>query len=276
MLRRPLGVWFFAFAVTALVASSAVAQQQPGGRRPGGFGGPGGGFGGGPGGGDSTSLLRSEQVQKELDILPDQLTELNKVFEGSRPDFSQFQGLRDLPEDERNKKMEEIRAKMAETQKANREKINGILLPHQAERLKGITIQVRGGAALDDPEIAADLKISDEQKEKIKTTRDAQREKVTAMFQQGQGNNNDEAARNAMREKFQNLRKENDTELFAILNSSQRDQLEKMKGEKFELDTAQFGRGPGGPGGGPGGQRRPGGDGNTPRPNNRPTNDDNK
>jgi Spy/CpxP family protein refolding chaperone len=284
MLRRPLGVWFFALAVAAVVADAAIAQQ-PGGRRPGGFGfgGPGGGFGG-PGG-DSMSLLRSEQVQKELEILPDQLTEINKVFESSRPDFSQFQGLNDLPEEERNKKRDEIRAKMQETQKANREKINGILLPHQAERLKGITLQVRGGAALEEPDIAADLKITDEQKQKFTSAREAQREKMSALFQQGGGggNNNDEAARTAMREKFENLRKENDNELFAILTSEQRDQVEKMKGDKFEYDRSQFGRGPGGPGG-PGGQggqrfggRRPGGDGNNPGGGNRrPTNDDPK
>jgi hypothetical protein len=79
-----------------------------------------------------------------------------------------------------------------------------------------------------------------------------------------------------MREKFQNLRKENDEQLLAILTTKQREQFGEMQGEKFEIDMSQLGRGgfggrrPGGDGARPEGGRpegrRPGGD--APRPNN--------
>src|SRR5688572_22632494 len=270
MLRRPLVAWFFAFLVAVVAVESTMAQAPQGGpgRRPGGFGGGfgGGGFGGGgfggPGGGNNElMLLGSEQVQKELELLPEQIADLTKLREGNRPDFSAFAGLRDLPEEERNKKMEELRAQGEKRQKELRDKANEILLPHQQDRLKQITLQVRGSAALEDAEIAGELKLNDEQKEKIKSTREAQREKVGAMFREGgQGG---EGNRDAMREKFQKLRQENDAELAAILTSDQRAQFDKMKGEKFELDMSQLNRG--GPGAGPGGPtrfggRRPGGD----------------
>src|SRR5688572_6865757 len=286
MLRRPLVAWFFAVLVAAVAVDAAMAQAPQGGlgRRPGGFQ---GGFGGGPGGGTSDfTLLATEQVQKELELLPEQISDLTKLREGNRPDFSAFAGLRDLPEEERNKKMEELRAAGEKRQKELREKANEILLPHQQDRLKQITLQVRGSAALEDAEIAGELKLNDGQKEKIKSTRESQREKVGAMFREGgQGG---EGNRDAMREKFQKLRQENDAELVAILTSEQRAQFEKMKGEKFEIDMSQLNRGgPGGPGGPtrfggrrpggdqpggdrPGGDRRPGADrpaGDQPKPN---------
>jgi len=265
MLRRPHNVWLLALFTLGFMAASAFAQPPQGGpgRRPGGpgFGGPGFGGPGGPGGANDAMLLSVPQVQKELELLPEQVTDLAKLRETQQASMREsFGSFRDLSEDERRKKFEELRPKMEAAQKEMRDKVNEILLPHQQDRLKEISLQVRGVAAIEDPAVATELGISEEQRAEIRKIREGQREKVTAMFREGQGG---EGNREAMREKFQTLRTENDKQLLAVLTTKQREQFEKMKGEKFELDMAQLGRGPGGPGG-PGGARfggrRPGGD----------------
>ena len=139
----------------------SIASAQPG-------GGPGGGGPGGRGfGGMMASpmmILRNEQMQKELEIVDDQLKELEAIGEDMR---DSFQGLRDMSQEERDTKFREINKKFEE-------RINEVLLPHQQKRLKQITTQFssrgRDGIAgsLTDGDLAKDLKITDEQKAKLK------------------------------------------------------------------------------------------------------------
>lgn len=255
MLRRPLVVGLFVLFVAGTL-DATWAQPPQGGRRPGGIvlGGFGGGPGGPGGGLGEGMLLSNEQVQKELELTTEQVADLGKLRESQQTQMREsFSGLRDLSEEERRAKFEELRPKLEAAQKESREKLLEILLPHQQERLKQISLQLRGPAAIDDPEVASELKITDEQKEKLASTRETLREKMQALFREGAGGE-------GMREKFQALRKENEEALLGVLTAEQRERLEKLKGEKFELDMSQFGRGPGGPAGGRFGGRRPGGE----------------
>jgi len=182
-----------------------------------------------------------------------------------------FGGLRDLPEEERRAKFEEMRGKLEATQKEMREQIYGVLMPHQVDRLKEINIQIRGPGALDDAEVAAELKITEDQKKQLIAVREEVGQKMREMFaNRGEGRGED------MRAKFQEMQNQTIEKLLGVLTPEQRDQFEKMKGEKFELDRSQmFGvRGPGGPGG-PGGPvgRRPEGGGRRPEGDRRPESD---
>lgn len=205
-------------------------------------------------------LLGNEQIQKELELIPDQVADFEKLREEAGTKMrSMFEGVRELSEDERRAKFDELRPKMEEAQKELQGKMKEILLPHQADRLKEIFVQVRGAGALDDAEIAAKLKITDEQKQQMQEVREAQRGKMQELFQNREGSEEDRRA------KFQAAMQEVSDKVLAVLSNEQRDQFEKMKGEKLELDLSQLRRGgPGGPGG-PGGfrGRGPGGD----RPN---------
>jgi hypothetical protein len=267
-----------AFFGLAILAGTAGAQQpgQGGGRRPGGFGGPGGGGGlGGP-----LGLLANEQVQKEIELLPEQLADFTKLREEVGTKMrEQFAGIRDLSDDERRKKFEEMRPEMEKTQKELAEKMKGILLPHQNDRLRELFVQAAGARALEDDGIAAELKLSDDQRKRITEVREKQREKFGALFQnRGEGNDEDR------RKQFETLREEGTKLTLDVLSSEQRDQFEKMKGEKVDFELNQFG-GRGGPGGGgPGGgfrggrpgQGRPGEGGGRPegdRSRNRPGGD---
>ena len=262
----------FALGLVALLACGAQAQGRPGQGGPGGgfrggSGGPGGpgggfrgGFGGGPGGGNSMFLLRIEEVQTELEISPAQKEALEKLAEqgrGERPDFGNF---REMSEEERQQAFEKMRKQAEERAEEMKAQLEEVLLPQQLERLEQISLQLRGVQALDDPEVAAKLGLSEEQKTKLAEARQSQgekmRERMREMFQGGGG-----GPQGDIREAMGKMREEMEKEILAVLTSSQQAKFEELKGEKFEMPE-NMGRGgfggrggQGGPGGAPGGRR---------------------
>jgi len=241
------------FACFGILLSGSLVQlasaQQPGGGRPGGGRGFGGGFGL-----TDTMLIGNEKVQKELELVEDQVSKINKLREESQAEGRKlFEGIRDLPEDQRRAKFEEMNTKREESQKALRAKINEVLLPDQRDRLKELVIQAQGTGALNNEETAAALKITDEQKKKIETIREEAGPKMReAMGTPGQGGLSEEA-----RAKLAEIRKESSEKVLAVLTTEQKAQFEKMKGEKSDIDFTELfrsrGRGQGGgrPGGNP-------------------------
>ena len=235
------------------VSTAAFAQQSRGQGGRGGFGGGGfGGFGGGGAMGGSFALLQDENVKKELDLVDEQVSKITSLQEKLQEDLrSQFQGqdfssFRDLSEDERNARVEEMRAKSQKVTDAAQKQLDEILLPQQRERLKQIVVQQqlrRQGTsdALSEGELAEQLGITEEQKQRLA---DKQREVETAL-----------------REKMEKLRQEAQDEVLSVLSDSQKSKLKQMTGEPITLSPPQFGGqgGPGGAGGRFGGAR--GGDG---------------
>ena len=256
-------------AAMAVVCFGAVAEAQPGRRAPGGGFGQRGGFGI-----SLLNLVQNEAVAKEIEILDDQAAEIKKLVEelrgdrgerGDRPDF------RNMSEQEREKLFADMRQRREKQTKEANGKLAEILLKPQMERAEEIRIQALGLAALSDPEVAKKLKITDAQKKKMEEANTASRESMRARFQQlAQGGG--ERDRDAIREEFQKLRKEAEKKVLAVLDSPQKAEFEKIKGEPFEMPEGGFGQrrpdsrqGPdAGPGRGrPGGQ---GGQGRGPRP----------
>ncbi len=134
-MRTVLGVLVVSVLAVGVLADSAFAQ--PGGRGRGGRGG-GGGFGGQ---GGATNLLQDENVRKELDLVDEQIGKLREIADKMQEDMrAQFQGfdfgsLRDLSEEERNARFAEMRKKGEEVAASAQKEIDGVLLPHQRERL---------------------------------------------------------------------------------------------------------------------------------------------
>ncbi len=263
---------FVAVALVAFVVSDVLGQDQTprrgggGGRggAPGGFpgrgpGGPGGfgGFGGRPGGGDMTmALLRVDEVQKELEVSPDQKEALEKLAEKARSERPDFGNFRDMSEADRTAAFEKMRKQSDEMTAMVREEV---LLPNQVERIDEIALQVRGVQALEDEEVAKKLTITADQKAKFASIREAQGAKMREMFQGGGGQGGFD------REAFGKLREDMEKDMLAVLNTDQQKKFEEMKGEKFDMPEGAMGRGgfgggPGGPGGF-GGGGRPGGQG---------------
>jgi hypothetical protein len=227
---------FIALALAATIAVPAFAQRP---QRPGG-----GGFGGPPTG---VALLSSEDVQKDLKLTTEQKekvkTYLAKQAEerraaggggGARPDAE---------------KLAELRKK---AQEANTAFQKDALTDEQTKRLKQIGLQVGGLAVFSSEEVAKDLKISDEQKEKIKAITDQLRKDRTEVRGGAGGGGRPQPLTADQQKKIDALQKEATEKVQEVLTSDQKKTWETMIGAKFEGKIAP-------PGGG-----RQGGRGNRP------------
>jgi Spy/CpxP family protein refolding chaperone len=213
-------------------------------------------------------LLNAPTVQKDLDLVDDQKTKLKEINEKTRAAMGEiFAGMRDLTPEERDAKQADIRKKMEAIGEKNTKEVEGVLLPDQLKRLKGIALQRMAAmnmsaAALADKGIQKDLKLTDDQVAKIQSITDAAMKKMGELFTSG-------ADPSEMRQKGEQMRKDNEKKLLDVLTADQKTAFDKMKGKKLDIPASELGfgggrggRGPGGggPGGGPGG---PGG-GNPP------------
>jgi Spy/CpxP family protein refolding chaperone len=202
-------------------------------------------------------LLRSEAVQKELNLVDDQKTALTemgqKVFGNMR---DQFAGLRDLDQAARDAKLAELRKQTQQRTVEAEKEVEKILLPQQFQRAKGILVQAEGTRALSDPAIADDLGLSAQQRSQLEAIQNAVREVMRQAFTGGPDASQEQ--RRAGFEKMQAAQKEADQRARAVLTPQQQQKLEQMKGEPFDVQQLRRG-GPGGPGGPP-----PGGPGGPP------------
>jgi len=189
-------------------------------------------------------LLRSEQVQKELDLVDEQVDKLKEISETLQPEMrGRFAALRELGPEERRQKIAELREKAKSRAEEVRKKIDEVLLPHQRDRLKQIILQLRGHSALDDQEIAKELGITENQEEEIRRIRTKIQDRMRAMWEglRSLGPEERRAKAAALREEVRKLRQEAVQQALGILTPEQTEKLEKMKGEKFELDRSRIG-----------------------------------
>lgn len=241
---RKSGQWgVMSLAVMLALGCCSLAMAQRGG-----FGGPpGGGFGGG-----SMGVLQDEKIRSELGILPEQYSKIQALNERMMSDMrSMFSGMRDLPDDERRAKFEEIREKMTARAADTQKQLGEILLPDQMSRLEQISTQSQlrrsnTADALTNGAIAEKLGLSDADKERIR--------KVA------------EEADAELRSKTEQLREEAKQKIIAAMTPAQQAKFKELIGAPVEFSPPQFGRGgfggdrgDRGRRGGPDGGGRPGG-----------------
>ena len=216
MHRTILAVASLAAALLAALPVSEASAQPPGGR----------GRGMGMGGMMSqASLLRQEAVQADLGLAAD----LKKKIAAELPERAPGGGgnPRDMTDEQRQKWMEERRARNTEDDK----KIAGLLDAKQLARLKQIRVQALGAGALMDETLTKELSITDDQVAKFQSA-------MQEMRQGGGGGNPGE------------MRAKMTAKAMEILSADQKAKLEAIKGPAFDISKLQM-RGPGG-GGRPG------------------------
>lgn len=201
-------------AATFLAADASA--QPPGGR--GRWMGMGGGM-------SHAALLRQEAVQADLGIPADLKAKITSELPERGPGGG---GGGNLTDEQRQKWMEERRARIAEEDK----KIAGLLSPEQLARLKQIRVQALGAGILMDETLAKELSITDDQISKLQSA-------MRDMRQGGGGGGNPGEMRAKMTAKA-----------MEILSTDQKAKLEALKGPSFDVSKLQM-RGPGG-GGRPG------------------------
>ncbi|HEX4412548.1 MAG TPA: hypothetical protein VH107_02900 [Lacipirellulaceae bacterium] len=216
-----------AFAVVTVVFCSSGFAQPPG-PPPGGFGGPGGP--GGFGGGGLLGLAMRDEVQQELQLVDEQKDKVHALSDDMRTKVreemgSMFQGLQGASDEDRRAKFDEIRTKFESINKDMEKKLDGVLLPHQLERLKQIDLQnkmrQRGASALTGGDVAEALNLSDEQRDKL--------EKRAAEVQE------------ELQTKIKELQADARKKMIDVLTPEQQAQLQKMMGDSFDVQDQGFG-----------------------------------
>ncbi len=217
---RTLARWGVVLGVVIFMAGVAEAQQPGGGKGRGGRGGP--GMGGGV-----ANLLGMEVVQKDLNLEQDQIDKAKTAIKEVTDKYqSEMAELRNLQGEERMEKGRELNKKVTdETLKA----LASVLKPEQIDRLKQIQLQQRGAQAFNDAEVQKSLKLTDEQKEKIKTINDDAGKEMREMFQGG-GARGPEAA-----QKMNELRKATGEKVMSVLTPEQKETWKTMTGKHIDL-----------------------------------------
>jgi Spy/CpxP family protein refolding chaperone len=215
-----LGRISLVLAVVAMASSSALAQEQQRGQR--------GSFGGRFGGG-VVLLLDQKSVQDELKLSDEQIKKVKELSEKQRESFRGQRGQRGQRDAETRKKMEEAR-------QATDKAVAEILKPEQLKRVRQISLQQEGARSLSNPEVAATLKLTDEQMSKIKSI---QEETRTARGERGQRGQRDEETR----KKLEEARKATNEKLMSVLTGEQKAKWKELTGGPFkgEITRPQFG-----------------------------------
>jgi Spy/CpxP family protein refolding chaperone len=215
------------FVLAGGLASPAFGQPPFRGGRGGGFGGPG-------------MLLQNTGVQKELKLTDEQIQKIKdvtqKIQEKHKDDFA---ALAKVDQQERREKFQELFKTIGEeTEKG----LADVLKPEQSKRLKQISLQQRGSQAFNEEDVQKTLKLTDDQKDKIKTLNEDAGKEMREIFQNAQGNLREAG------EKAAALRKETMEKVMALLTDEQKKAWKDMTGEPFEVRFE---------GGGFGGRRGP-------------------
>jgi hypothetical protein len=212
-----------------MACSSALAQERQRGQRQQGQRGQRGGFAGGFGGG-TLFLLNQKSVQDELKLSEEQVKKAKELSDKQREAFG---GLRDLSQEER-------RTKIQEQAKATDKAVAEVLKPEQMKRVKQISLQQQGARALSNPEVATALKLTDEQKDKVKSI---QEEARTALGQRGQRGQRGRPSEEELK-KLQEARKATNEKLMNVLTDEQKTKWKELSGEPFkgEISRPQFRR----------------------------------
>jgi Spy/CpxP family protein refolding chaperone len=171
-----------------------------------------------------------DEVQQELQLVDEQKDKVHALSDDMRTKVreemgSMFQGLQGASDEDRRAKFDEIRTKFESINKDMEKKLDGVLLPHQLERLKQIDLQnkmrQRGASALTGGDVAEALNLSDEQRDKL--------EKRAAEVQE------------ELQTKIKELQADARKKMIDVLTPEQQAQLQKMMGDSFDVQDQGFG-----------------------------------
>lgn len=160
-------------------------------------------------------LLRQPAVQQDLRITEG---ERKKIDEFATKQWQKVKQMKDLSEAERTRRFEAMA-------KENQQFLKSTLKPEQQKRLNQITMQVAGLLCVMRADVAAELNLSAEQKQKIKAAhKEAEKDAKEALRSGGEVRD----------EKFNELRMKSRQKLLSILTDAQKTKWKEMAGQKFD------------------------------------------
>ena len=107
------------------------------------------------------------------------------------------------------------------------DQLSEILLDHQMTRLNEIYVQAMGARAIQDPVIAEELEITEDQVAEMQDLRREMREELMGL--------RDTLERDEIREKMMEMTKGLNEKMMGVLTNKQQKKLDEMKGETFEM-----------------------------------------
>jgi Spy/CpxP family protein refolding chaperone len=224
---RPLGKFVLAFSALALLASPAWAQARKGG----------GGFGMG---GGAAAFLMAPNVQKDLKLSDEQIGKVRDTLTELREKHADdFTALRDASPEDRP-------AKAAALAKTTNDEVKKALSfsDEQSKRFDQIGLQARGAQAFSDPTVQAKLKLTDDQKGKLREIAEAARQGGGGGGGFANLKNASDEEKTAARKKMVEARQENLNKVLAVLTDDQKKEWKEMTGETIELTFGGGGRRP--------------------------------
>jgi len=223
---RPLGKFVLAFSALALLASPAWAQARKGG----------GGFGMGGGG----AFLMAPNVQKDLKLSDEQIGKVRDTLTEIREKHTDdFTAVREASPEDRP-------AKAAALAKTTSDEVKKALSlsDEQSKRFDQIDLQARGPQAFADPAVQAKLKLTDDQKGKLREIAVAARPGAGGGGGFANLKNASDEEKTAARKKMVETRKENLNKVLAVLTDDQKKEWKELTGEPIELNFGGGGRRP--------------------------------
>ncbi|MBC8869762.1 MAG: hypothetical protein H8E44_10110 [Planctomycetes bacterium] len=155
--------------------------------------------------------LASPHVQRELELVDEQKHQLRQVAHAFVQQMQQAMAeIQQLPMDERRERMAEMQQKMKKRAEDVRREVEKILVPEQMEILENFNRRARREAVLKNPQVLAQLGISEQQKKKLRQVREE------------------------MQQRLRELENETLDKVFDVLTSEQADKLKEMIGDPRE------------------------------------------
>ena len=173
-----------------------------------------------------------DAVQEELKLTDEQKEKVEEHLRERLPDIMEFfQSLDGVNGEEREKKLQAFRQEAQEKLAAV---LKATLKEDQSKRLHQLGLQQEGALALfhGDPEIAKDLKITDEQRKKFMAVVQDLQKKVKPLIEEAESGGNPEE----IRPKVMKIRKEHERQIEALLTDAQKEQWKEMLGKPLALD----------------------------------------
>lgn len=161
-------------------------------------------------------LLRQESVQQELRL---NAAETQKIHDFVSVQWKKAQAINDLSPDQRNPKFQEL-------ERENQRFLDQTLQPAQRKRLRQIALQAAGLLCVTRPDVATELNLTEEQKQKARQLQQLARKEIQELL--------DSPSREGRKEKLQELRMTSRNRLMELLTDQQEVKWKEMTGPRFE------------------------------------------
>ena len=186
---------------------------------------------------DPATLVQNAGVQKELKLTDEQRKKVANIPLAIRQAMrEEHDNLKNLPPGEREAKRKELMKKAME---GGTRALAEVLTPDQMKRLKQIALQQGDVYALSEPDVDKVLRLSAEQKQKIKAITEEGNRQLRKLLEDGEGAGGN---LDVIREKSAGLRKETLARATALLSEGQKKSWNELVGEPFDFKVERPGK----------------------------------